>query len=86
MKMDYSKAFELLNQDIEKENRNKMAEKAVHNNLYNKGFRDGTAILDKISAEMLEEMLSHSGTGEEVIQAYVDGLKKGLEIINKYRK
>ena len=42
-------------------------------------------ILDKIRAEMLEEMLSHSGTGEEVIQAYADGLKKGLELIDKYK-
>jgi hypothetical protein len=42
-------------------------------------------ILDKVRAEMFEEMLSHSGTGEEVIQAYADGLKKGLEIIDKYK-
>ena len=42
-------------------------------------------VLDKIRAEMLEEMLSHSGTGEEVIQAYVDGLKKGLKILDKYK-
>ena len=42
-------------------------------------------VLDKARAEMLEEMLSHSGTGEEVIQAYVDGLKKGLDIIDKYK-
>jgi hypothetical protein len=42
-------------------------------------------VLDKVRAEILEEMLSHSGTGEEVIQAYVDGLKKGLEIIDKYK-
>lgn len=41
------------------------------------------SILDKIRAEMLEEILSHSGTGEEVIQAYADGLKKGLEILDK---
>ena len=41
------------------------------------------SILDKIRAEIFEEMLSHSGTGEEVIQAYVDGLKKGLRIIDK---
>ena len=41
-------------------------------------------ILDKIRAEIFEEMFSHSGTGEEVIQAYSDGLKKGLEIFNKY--
>jgi len=51
MNMDYSKAFELLNQDAEKE-RNKKAEKAVHDNLYNKGFRDGCAVLDKIRAEI----------------------------------
>ena len=43
-------------------------------------------ILDKIRAEMLEEILSHSGTGEEVIQAYADGVNKGLQIIDKYRK
>ena len=42
------------------------------------------SILDKIRAEMFEEMLSHSGTGEEVIQAYADGLKKGLDILDKY--
>ena len=43
-----------------------------------------TDVLDKIRAEIFEEMLSHSGTGEEVIQAYADGLKKGLQIIDKY--
>lgn len=52
MNMNYSKVFELLNQDVEKEERNKMAEKAVHDNLYNKGFRDGLAVLDKIKAEI----------------------------------
>lgn len=41
--------------------------------------------LDKIRAEMLLEIISHSGTGEEVIQAYVDGLKKGLDILDKHR-
>lgn len=51
MNMDYSKAFELLNQDAEKE-RNKKAEKVVHDNLYNKGFRDGLAVIDKIRAEI----------------------------------
>lgn len=51
------------------------------------GYRDGKSdVLDKIRAEMFEEMLSHSGTGEEVIQAYADGLKKGLDIINKYKE
>lgn len=44
------------------------------------------SILDKIRTEMLEEMLSHSGTGEEVIQAYADGLNKGLQIIDKYKE
>lgn len=42
-------------------------------------------ILEKIDAEIFDEMLSHSGTGEEVIQAYVDGLSKARNIINKYR-
>lgn len=42
MNMDYSKAFELLGQDVEKE-RNDKADKAVHNNLYNKGYRQGYA-------------------------------------------
>ena len=84
MNRDYSKLLELQNQDAEKE-RNKKAEKAVHDNLYNKGFRDGLAVLNKIRAEILEEMISHSGTGEEVIQAYVDGLKKGLDILDKYK-
>lgn len=46
---------------------------------------DKNVVLDKVRAEMLEEMLSHSGTGEEVIQAYVDGLKKGLDILDKYK-
>lgn len=61
---------------------------------YDKGWSDGNfcgknkqeTILDKIRVEMFEEMLPHSGTGEEVIQAYVDGLKKGLEIIDKYKE
>lgn len=42
-------------------------------------------IFDKIRDEMFEEMLSHSGTGEEVIQAYASGLKKGLYILDKYK-
>lgn len=53
MNMDYSKVFELLNQDTEKE-RNEKAEKAVHDNLYNKGFRDGLAALDKIRTEIIK--------------------------------
>lgn len=42
-------------------------------------------ILDKARAEMFEEMQSHSGTGEEAIQAYADGIKKGLDILDKYK-
>lgn len=42
-------------------------------------------VIDKIRYEMLEEMIFHSGTGEEVIQAYADGLKKGLDFIDKYK-
>jgi len=42
-------------------------------------------VIDKIRAEMFEEMISHSGTGEEIIQAYADGLRKGLDIIDKYK-
>lgn len=44
MHMDYSKLFELQNQGVEKE-RNEKAEKAVYDNLYNKGYRDGIAAL-----------------------------------------
>ena len=42
-------------------------------------------ILDKIRAEIIAEIYIHSGTGEEVIQAYDDGLKRGLDIIDKYK-
>ena len=55
-------------------------------NQYAKGYEDGkNEVLDKIRTEILEEILSHSGTGEEVIQSYADGLKKGLDILDKYR-
>ena len=50
---------------------------------YIMGVSEQEQVLDKIRAEMFEEMLSHSGTGEEVIQAYADGLKKGLDILDK---
>ena len=50
-----------------------------------KELKESRMVLDKIRAEMREEMLYHSGTGEEVIQAYADGLKKGLDIIDKYK-
>lgn len=53
--------------------------------LLQKCFENSTPLqLDKIRAEIIVEMLYHSGTGEEVIQAYADGLKKGLDIIDKY--
>lgn len=90
MNMDYSKAFELLNQDTEKEERNKKAEKAVHDNLYNKGFRDGTVVLDKVRAEIIE--LTKCPYGTECLGANcpsnTDCMICGdhvLEIIDKYR-
>ena len=46
---------------------------------------DNEDVLDKIRAEIFKEVINYSGTGEEVIQAYADGLKKGLDIIDKYR-
>lgn len=42
-------------------------------------------VLDKISAEIFAEMQYHSGTGEEVIQAYADGLHNAIRIIDKYK-
>ena len=42
-------------------------------------------VLDKIRAEIIKEVINYSGTGEEIIQAYADGLKKGLDIIDKYK-
>lgn len=41
--------------------------------------------LDKIRAEIFAEMQYHSGTGEEVIQAYADGLHNAIRIIDKYK-
>lgn len=46
---------------------------------------DKNKVLDKIRAEMFVEMPTYSGTSEEAIQAYADGLKKGLDIIDKYK-
>ena len=42
-------------------------------------------IIGEVRAEIIEEMLYHSGTGEEVIQAYADGLHKAIELIDKYK-
>ena len=42
-------------------------------------------VFEKIRAEIAKEVINYSGTGEEVIQAYADGLKKGLDIIDKYK-
>ena len=78
MNMDYSKAFELLNQDAEKE-KNKKAEKAVHDNLYNKGFRDGLAVLDKIRAEIIEKF------GESECAEECGCLYELLEVIDKHK-
>ena len=84
MNMDYSKAIELLNQDAEKE-RNEKAEKAVHDNLYNKGYRDGSAALDGVRAEVE----SHCGLVKEGHCRYcsycnsVMGVREILEIIDR---
>ena len=39
--------------------------------------------LEKLKKEIQQEAVSHSGTGEEVIQAYVDGLVKVMKMIDK---
>ena len=85
MKMDYSKVFELLNQDTEKE-RNEKAKKAVYDNLYNKGFRDGLAVLDKIRAE-IDAIETHGQIDEHTLFARGAEEVKNmvLEIIDKYR-
>ena len=38
--------------------------------------------LDKLREELRTEAMEHSGTGEEVIQAYVDGLYESIKRIN----
>jgi hypothetical protein len=88
MNMDYSKAFELLNQDAEKE-RNKKAEKAVHDNLYNKGFRDGLAVLDKIRADVeninVWSMRYNPATDKDRKPQIVQKVKEHvIEILDKY--
>jgi len=37
--------------------------------------------INKAIEEIEQDMIAHSGTGEEVIQAYCDGLKKALEYL-----
>lgn len=41
--------------------------------------------LDKIRAEILDKMQYHSGSGDEVVQAYADGLHDSIRIIDKCR-
>jgi hypothetical protein len=90
MNRDYSKVFESLNQDAEKE-RNKKAEKAVHDNLYNKGFRDGLAVLDKKRAEIEKTTSRYTISREHGAMGQVEWsdrlIKESevLEIINKYK-
>lgn len=93
MNRDYSKLLELLNQDAEKE-RNKKAEKAVHDNLYNKGFRDGLAVLDKIRAqfkshlrgvEITLEVLVENDPLRPKFEGAKETLEECLEIIDKYK-
>ena len=83
MNMDYSKAFELLNQDAEKE-RNEKAEKAVHDNLYNKGFRDGLAVLDKIRAEVEQLTLHKAQFLTSDSKVCIDS-QEVLNVIDKYK-
>lgn len=86
MNRDYSKFLELINQDAEKE-RNKKAEKAVHDNLYNKGFRDGVAILDKIRTE-IESITpkAHIRTGKLSIDTeLMIPLDRVLKVLDKYK-
>ena len=87
MNRDYSKLLELQNQDAEKEC-NEKAEKAVYDNLYNKGFRDGLAVIDKVRAEI------EKAVWEDVIVS-LDGMDEVriprlepsdvFKIIDKYR-
>lgn len=37
--------------------------------------------INKAIEKIKQDMIAHSGTGEEVIQAYCDGLKKALEYL-----
>lgn len=37
--------------------------------------------INKATENIKQDMIAHSGTGEEVIQAYCDGLKKALEYL-----
>lgn len=84
MNMDYSKVFELLNQDAEKE-RNKKAEKAVHDNLYNKGFRDGLAVLNKIRAE-IEKLQGMCDKNDLNLLAQYSAFGMVLDILDKYKE
>lgn len=85
MNMDYSKVFELLNQDAEKE-RNKKAEKAVHDNLYNKGFRDGLAVLDKLRAEIEKEIIPRNSDQYDYEAKWQNvGLRMALKVVDKYK-
>lgn len=79
MHMDYSKLFELQNQGAEKE-RNEKAEKAVYDNLYNKGYRDGIAALDKLRERIELEKLGYPPSA-----GYYKAIMKVLDIIDKYR-
>lgn len=88
--MDYSKVSELLNQDTEKE-RDEKAENAVHDNLYNRGYRKGhlrgykegsNIVLSKIRAEIAELQLIGYATvnGKREIAS-----KAVMQVIDKYK-
>lgn len=61
----------------------KKAEKAVHDNLYNKGFRDGLAVLDKIRAEIDKARFIDKDT-RICKNANARGLEVAMQIIDKY--
>ncbi len=84
MNMDYSEAFYLLDQDAKKE-RNKKAKQAVHDNLYNKGYRDGSlATCHKVSKEIDQAQYAFMADKD-----YDEGIRFGLmlayQIIDKYK-
>lgn len=44
-------------------------------------LKDLHSKIDKAFEKIKHDMIAHSGTGEKVIQAYSDGLKKALEYL-----
>ena len=61
----------------------KKAEKAVHDNLYNKGFRDGLAVLDKRRAEIDKARFIDKDT-RICKNANARGFEVAMQFIEKY--